>query len=81
MNALALSITSYITGEQLIRPISMSYGHALQLLQNNLRLSGGTYRAEQAAAVMCIALLEVRIELVLQDFLNRPYIDLLRFDE
>ena len=81
MNALALSITSYMTGEQLTQPISLSYGHTLQLLQNNLRLSGGSYRAEQAAAVMCIALLEVRREFMLKDFLNRPNIDLLRFDK
>jgi len=60
MNALAFSITSYMTGEQLTRPISLSYGHALQLLQDNLRSTGGSYKAEQAAAVMCIALLEVR---------------------
>ncbi|RFN54349.1 c6 zinc finger domain protein [Fusarium flagelliforme] len=59
MNALAFSITSYMTGEQLTRPISLSYGHALQLLQDNLRYTGGSYKAEQAAAVMCIALLEV----------------------
>jgi hypothetical protein len=60
MNALAFSITSYVTGERMTRPISLSYGHALQSLQDNLRYTGGSYKAEQAAAVMCIALLEVR---------------------
>ncbi|EXL68133.1 hypothetical protein FOPG_15785 [Fusarium oxysporum f. sp. conglutinans race 2 54008] len=59
MSALALSITSYKTGKQLTHPISLSYGHALRLLQHDLHLSKSCYKAEQAAAVMCAALLEV----------------------
>ncbi|KAF4964021.1 hypothetical protein FSARC_8019 [Fusarium sarcochroum] len=64
MNALALSITSYRTGTRLNQPISLSYGHALRLLQHNLYSSKSCYKAEQAAAVMCVALLEGVAELI-----------------
>ncbi|EXM12733.1 hypothetical protein FOTG_18783 [Fusarium oxysporum f. sp. vasinfectum 25433] len=59
MNALALSIMSYRTGGRLVQPISLAYGETLRLLQRDLQRSGTCYRIERAAAVMCLALVEV----------------------
>ncbi|KAG7409819.1 Uncharacterized protein Forpe1208_v010831 [Fusarium oxysporum f. sp. rapae] len=59
MNALALSIMSYRTGGRLVQPISLAYGETLRLLQRDLRRSGSCYGIERAAAVMCLALVEV----------------------
>lgn len=59
MNALALSITAYKTGRNLLQHIASRYEHTLRLLRKDLQLAGSVYRNEQVAAVMCLALLEV----------------------
>ncbi|KAH7030459.1 hypothetical protein B0J12DRAFT_583364, partial [Macrophomina phaseolina] len=58
MNALALSITAYKTGRNLLQHIASRYEHTLRLLRKDLQLAGSVYRNEQVAAVMCLALLE-----------------------
>lgn len=61
MNALALSIMANRTGQKLLPCISSCYERTLTMLQHDLRLAGGTYKNEQVATIMCLALLEVNI--------------------
>lgn len=61
MNALALSIMANRTGQKLLPCISSCYERTLTMLQDDLRLAGGTYKNEQVATIMCLALLEVSI--------------------
>lgn len=64
MNALALAIMANRTGQKLLPCISSCYERTLTMLQHDLRLAGGTYKNEQVATIMCLALLEVSIAFI-----------------
>jgi hypothetical protein len=60
VSALALAITAYQTRENLLDIVSTEYEHSLRLLGQRLAVAGNTYRSKLVAAVMCLALVEVR---------------------
>ncbi|KAF2829585.1 hypothetical protein CC86DRAFT_437423 [Ophiobolus disseminans] len=59
VSALALSITAYRNGENLLDAIVAQYEESLRLLGHSLAVVGDTYRSKLVAAVMCLALTEV----------------------
>ena len=61
VKALALSITAHRTGKNMLQIISTRYEHSLQLLAQDLVAAGHMYRNRLVAAVMCLALTEVKM--------------------
>jgi hypothetical protein len=60
MSTLALSIAAYRSHKNLLQLISTRYEQSLRLLAQNIVVSGGLYKNELLAAIMCLALLEVK---------------------
>jgi hypothetical protein len=61
VSALALSITANRTGKNMLQLISTRYEHSLHLLAQDLVDTGNVYRNRLVAAVMCLALTEVKL--------------------